>query len=98
VPGHTLVVPKNHHPYIFDISDAEYNKLLIATKFIAEKLKGFTGKNRICVIIEGFAVDHAHVHLIPANDPAEFGLPAMPGNMDELADLQSKLVKAINKN
>ncbi|HEY4493278.1 MAG TPA: HIT family protein [Candidatus Paceibacterota bacterium] len=91
VPGHSLVVPKQHVPYIFDMTDQNLSELMSATKIVAGKLKKFTGKDRVCVIVEGFAVPHVHVHLIPADNPEEFMSPALPGDKTVLADLQAKL-------
>ena len=64
-PGHTLVIPKNHTDYLFDISEEEYCGLMSAAKKIAEILKEklrnvmFDNKNRqsvstcflICIIL-----------------------------------------------
>lgn len=96
VPGHSLVVPKSHSSYLFDMGSEDYGNLLSAAKYVARGLKDFTGKNRICVIVEGFAVDHAHIHLIPSDDAEEFGKPALPADMAKLGDLQVKLEKALS--
>lgn len=67
--GHTLVIPKAHHPYLFDIPDNEIQDLTLASKKVAEILKKVfnpkTGK--VGVIVYGLDVDHTHVHLIPLN-------------------------------
>jgi histidine triad (HIT) family protein len=66
-PGHTLIIPKKQIDYIFDMSDIEYTDLMLAAKEVAIILKDKLGCNRVCVNIEGYAVPHAHVHLIPTN-------------------------------
>jgi len=67
-PGHLLVVPKKETGYIFDLSDDEYKELFMMAKFLAEPLKKATGAKRIGLSVEGFGVDHVHVHLIPINE------------------------------
>lgn len=65
--GHTMVIPKRHHPYIFEIPDSELQELTVASKKVAEILKKTfnprTGK--VGVVVYGLDVDHTHIHLIP---------------------------------
>jgi histidine triad (HIT) family protein len=63
--GHTLVIPKTHASYLFDMDDANYQSLLAASKTLAGRLKEVFNVPRIGMAIEGFGVDHVHVHLIP---------------------------------
>ena len=66
-PGHTLVIPKNHTDYLFDIDDQEYCGLMSATKKIAAILKEKFNSKRVGLLVDGFGVAHAHVHLLPVN-------------------------------
>jgi len=75
-PGHTLIIPKKHEDYIFELDDAEYAALFKAAKTVAGPLKKATGAKRIGMLIEGFLVPHAHLHLIPINKGSEMS----PGN------------------
>lgn len=63
--GHTLVVPKAHASYLFDLDDPAYVDMMRAAKTVAATLKKATGAPRIGVAVEGFSVDHVHVHLAP---------------------------------
>lgn len=74
-PGHTLVIPKIETDYLFDIEDARYQRLMQACKIVAGKIKAATGCQRVAVSVWGFEVPHAHVHLIPMNEIAEFPPP-----------------------
>jgi len=38
-PGHTLLIPKKHDAYIFDLNDSEYLEIMSVAKIIAKKLK-----------------------------------------------------------
>jgi histidine triad (HIT) family protein len=69
--GHTLLTPKKHNDYIFDLNDSEYSKLMLNAKKIAKLLKKKLNPKRIGIIIEGFAVPHVHIHLVPINNPDE---------------------------
>ena len=65
--GHTLVIPKKEVDYIFDMEENDYVDLMLASKEVAKLLKSKLNCARVCVIIEGYAIPHAHVHLIPTN-------------------------------
>lgn len=87
--GHTLVIPKKHQDHVFDMDDPDYEGLFRASKKVANLLKKSLGTKRVGVIVEGFLVRHAHVHLIPMNGPEEFSASrarrASPEELDALA-------------
>lgn len=66
-PGHTLVIPKKHISYLFDMEDEALSRLMIAGKKVARTLKKAfnpqTGK--VGVMVAGGEVPHVHIHLIP---------------------------------
>ncbi len=70
-PGHTLVIPKKHEEYVFDLSDEDYSELFLKAKRLAVPLKKATGAKKIGLVVEGFGVPHAHVHLIPIFEAGE---------------------------
>ena len=70
-PGHTLIIPKNHVDSVFDMAENDYSKLFMAAKKLSSPLKNAMEAKRVGVIIEGFLVPHAHVHLVPLNRMSE---------------------------
>ena len=93
-PGHTLVIPKQEIDYLFDLEDAHYQRLLLACKAVAKKLKAVTGCRRVVMGAWGFEVPHAHVHLVPLNELAQFPFPAR--QKAAAADLQAMAEKIKN--
>jgi histidine triad (HIT) family protein len=92
-PGHTLVIPKKHTDYIFDLEDKEYNDLMLQSKIIAKRLKISLNSKRIGIAVEGFAIPHVHIHLVPLNNGSELNPErAKPANQEEL----EKIAKIIN--
>ena len=65
--GHALVIPKKQTDYLFAMSDADYIDLMLASKKVANFIKDKIDCKRVCVIVEGYAVPHTHIHLIPTN-------------------------------
>lgn len=63
--GHTLVVPKVQIDHVWDLNDDDYEYLWKVSRTIAGHIRQKIGSPRVGVVVEGFGVPHAHVHLIP---------------------------------
>jgi histidine triad (HIT) family protein len=92
--GHTMVVPKKHHPYAFEIEEPEYSALWLAAKKVASLLKKTlnpkTGK--IGSIVYGLDVDHAHIHLVPIDKSGDLSFSnAKPVSKEQLETTLKKL-------
>jgi histidine triad (HIT) family protein len=74
-PGHVLVVPKREVDYLFDLSSAEQAALWAAVGRVEAALRRATGCRRVVVVVVGYEVPHAHVHLIPTNAELDFPIP-----------------------
>ncbi len=91
-PGHTLLIPKEHEDYIFDISDDKYKKLMVKAKEVAIILKEKLSPKRIGLAVEGFGVPHAHIHLIPLNKGNELNPErAKPMSSEKLKKIASRI-------
>lgn len=64
-PGHTLLIPKDHHRWFLDLPDNTYNALFSAAKTLGLKLKNDYDADYVRLGIVGTDVAHVHVHLIP---------------------------------
>ncbi len=93
--GHTLVIPKTHTPYLFEMNDEAYSALLKAAKPVAEKLKQIMNVPRVAMAVEGFSVDHVHLHLVPVTsaDQLDPCLAAKEPDHVVLAATLAKIVK-----
>ena len=93
-PGHTLLIPKKHTDYLFDLNDKEYSELMLNAKKIAKLLKDKLKPKRIGMIIEGFFVPHVHIHLVPLNKGNELNPEkAKRMSIDELNKIAEKIKK-----
>jgi len=70
-PGHLLLLPKKHSEDLFLLPQREYSRLLETARTLAPVLRRLTGARRIGLVVEGFGVPHAHVHLVPVNKAGE---------------------------
>lgn len=95
--GHTLVIPMKHASNVLDMDDDAYKAFFAAGKFVAEKLRRYFAVERIGFMVEGLAVGHAHLHLIPihsGNDVPMFAPSSTPSG--GLAELGEKLRTVFN--
>ncbi len=92
--GHTLVIPKTHASYLFDLDDLAYVGLLRAAKTVARTLKSSMSVPRVGVAVEGFAVDHVHVHLVPIDGGGQMDPCNAAKEVDhaKLAEVAGKIV------
>ncbi|MEY2701624.1 MAG: hypothetical protein RLY43_257 [Bacteroidota bacterium] len=67
--GHTLLIPKTPIDYIFDLNEETYINLFKTATKIAPAIQKATNCLRVAMIVEGFGVPHAHLHLIPLTGP-----------------------------
>ncbi len=69
--GHTLVIPKQEIDYFYDMDDATMAGLHLFAKKIALAIRKVTKCERVCEMVIGFEIPHAHLHLIPADNMAD---------------------------
>lgn len=65
VEGHTLVVPKKQIDHIWDLDADDYEYLFKIAKEVANHIRSVIGSPRVGMLVEGFGVPHAHVHVMP---------------------------------
>jgi histidine triad (HIT) family protein len=66
--GHVLVIPKNHHQKIQDMSEQENSDLFSLVQKMISKVDSLTGATLVAVHNgkeAGQEVPHVHVHLVP---------------------------------
>lgn len=91
--GHTLVIPKQETDYLFDLDDETYTGLMAFSKKVAIALKAEVKCKRISVVVLGFEVPHAHVHLIPSNSErdANFDNPKLKPEKERMQALAAAI-------
>ena len=95
-PGHTLVVPKEHTDYLFDLPEKTYQGLFEAGRKLARPLQAVTQSNRVGLMAEGFGVPHANLHLVPMTKGGEMNFSkSVKGIPEELSQIQEKIKRAI---
>jgi len=83
--GHTVLISKKHVDYIFDLEEPLYSEMFKIAKQLSKALKQAIGSKKVGLVVEGFAVPHAHIHLVPINEGNELNSSrAKKGDPEEL--------------
>jgi len=90
--GHTLVIPKTEHAYLFEMPDEAFSRLHQASRTVAQLLKAKLGCARVCSMVVGYEVPHVHIHLFPSNAMTDF-LPHGASSMKTKPDFAEILKK-----
>ena len=91
-PGHTLLIPKKHNEYLWDLNNKEYTELTIAAKQLAKSIQQKIKCEKVGMAVEGFGVPHVHIHIVPLNNPNELNPErAKPMEKEKLKDIQKRL-------
>jgi histidine triad (HIT) family protein len=91
-PGHLLIIPKDHVEVVFSMDDARYAEAFAIAKSLSAPLQRATDAVRIGLAVEGFGVDHAHIHLIPLHGPHELNPDrAANASPEDLAAMAEKI-------
>lgn len=94
--GHVLILPKSHEDHLWDLSENTYIHLFKVARKISAALRVALNPKRVGLIVEGFEVPHAHIHLTPLNDGLEIERHGHHDNtkhIGEVADLISDALK-----
>lgn len=99
-PGHVLVIPKTHVDHFDDMGGDLYAHVMSVVQKISRAVKKTLQPKRVGLMVQGFEVSHAHVHVIPLNDPhdiASDSIAKAAANQPDQGELE-KLAQAIAKN
>lgn len=66
--GHVLLFPKKQVDLLWDLDDETYKHLFDIAKKLSKKIQSEMNPLRVGMVVEGFGVPHAHIHLVPLYD------------------------------
>jgi len=82
-PGHTLIIPKKHARWVWDVKN--FGEYLEFTKKVAKALQKAIKTEYIAMGVAGNEVSHAHIHLVPRFENDGHGGWIDPKNIKELS-------------
>ncbi|KAA3641034.1 MAG: HIT family protein [Armatimonadetes bacterium] len=91
-PGHTLVVPIAEVDNWLDLDRKTLSHVMATSHDVAKALEAEFGPPRVGLMIAGFEVPHAHVHLIPMNTVTDLDFAnAKPTDDDTLRNVADRI-------
>lgn len=90
-PAHCMLVPKHHVPQIHELTGVEYEELFLLAKRLAPCLQEAVKSRAVGYVAFGSGLPHAHLHLVPHNDPKELESP-QPRTLSE-SELQANAAR-----
>ena len=86
--GHTLVVPVDEVDHWVDLPADLASHLFAVAHLIGRAQRAAFGCERVGLIIAGYEVPHAHIHIIPTHDMGQlnFANAAMSADRDALEE------------
>ena len=99
--GHTLVVPKRHVRWTYEVE--RFGDYWEVAKAVALAAIESLGAKTVNFITMGVGVPHAHIHVVPRYENDGHGELPLPGNVkqipkEEMHSIAAKLADAIAKN
>ena len=96
--GHALVVPRTHTADLFEISDDDLERTMVAARRLARRIKatlnpdGFNVLNS-CGSAAWQTIFHFHLHVVPRYEDDPLKLPWVPseGDQDEIAAVANQI-------
>ena len=95
--GQTLVFPKKHiAPFLFDIEDEIYIKLMLAAKKVARAVNESVRPLKTGILVEGLELEHVHIKIFPLDDQ---GFKIVSGKQLKFSDkeMEEMALKIKNK-
>lgn len=90
--GHTLVIPKEEVDELQDLDEETYRAVMDTALKVSRLLKDRLQPARVGVVVYGFDVPHAHVHLIPMDGPGKISMQhGKEATAEELAAVKAQL-------
>lgn len=101
VIGQSMVILRREAPYIFDITEEEYQHLFALAKRVAQASDQVFGIERSCLVVEGFEVPHVHIKIYPVpSTTTNLGnvmCERVRAHDEDLADYATRIGTAMNE-
>ena len=100
VVGQSMVILRREAPYVFDITDEEYQHLFSVAKRVAKASDTVFEVDRSCIVVEGFEVPHVHIKIYPMpNTTTNLGnvmCERVRAHDEDLAEYAKKIAEKMN--
>lgn len=67
--GECMVIPRAHVDHFTDLDDDVAQRIIVAAQRIGRRMRAVFAPQRVGMVVHGYGVPHAHLILVPQNDP-----------------------------
>ena len=92
VKGHTLVIPKEHHRWVYDVP--KFGEYWEVAKKVGEKIQKSLESEFVSYVTIGNEVPHAHIHILPQSGGHMQGFsfqPVIEMSKEEMGELAKQI-------
>lgn len=93
-PGHTLVVPTREVDRWTDLEPAEFTALMRVAHLVGRAVRTAWDAPRAGLIVAGFEVPHAHIHVFPSWGMDDFDFDRAKPVPDQELDEAAEMIRA----
>lgn len=95
VLGHTLLIPKTHYRWTYDLAQRAFTAYWSIALKITHAMQKTLSPRFVTYVTHGLEVAHAHIHLMPRKNETEFVPPPISVSKEEMEKIASRIQKAI---
>jgi len=89
--GQVILVPYQEIDPIYNLPEVIYRRLFERAGYIAKLLEVRLKCKRVCLVVEGYEIPHAHIKLIPTNSPEDLHKEPYSASKEELEEMYKLL-------
>jgi histidine triad (HIT) family protein len=93
--GQTLIISKMVTDNVFDLLAENYIHMFNIAKKIENTLRKVFSPNRVCLVVEGFEVPHAHIKLFPVYDNKLQTSGGTEISNEEVEEIKNKIIASL---
>jgi len=96
-PGHTLVIPKKHCQWVYDVP--EFDKYWLVVLKITKAIQKALNPIFVTYLTYGLQVPHAHIHILPRSEKNQSEVAPLQGFLEKekMEEIANKIYKEVKK-
>lgn len=97
VEGHTLVIPKKHYRFVYNVPN--FDQYWLAALKITKAMQKVFNPYFITYVTHGLEVPHAHIHILPRKEGETSFVPEVKNiTKERMEEIATKLLQETQKN
>ena len=97
VEGHTLLIPKKHYRWVYDV--LEFDKYWLVVLKITKAIQKALNPIFVTYLTYGLQVPHAHIHILPRSEKNQSEVAPLQGFLEKekMEEIANKIYKEVKK-